>query len=92
MVDSIQFKYATAIKAINNNFEGSITGNEEEEFVIDWKGQPEISVADIKAKITEMETAEADAITAKANLKASAKAKLMAGEALTKDEADMLVI
>jgi len=38
MVDSIQLKYATAIKAINNNFEGSITGNEEEEFVIDWKG------------------------------------------------------
>ena len=77
MVDSIQLKYATAIKAINNNFEGSITGNEEDEFVIDWKGQPEISVADIKAKITEMETAEADAITAKATDQANGNQKLL---------------
>ena len=36
--------------------------------------------------------AEADAITAKADLKASAKAKLIAGEALTEDEADTIVL
>ena len=36
--------------------------------------------------------AEADAITAKADLKASAKAKLIAGEPLTEDEADTIVL
>jgi len=36
--------------------------------------------------------AEADAITAKADLKASAKAKLIAGEALTEDEANTIVL
>jgi hypothetical protein len=36
--------------------------------------------------------AEADAKTAKDNLKSSAKAKLIAGEALTEDEADTVVI
>ena len=36
--------------------------------------------------------AEADAITAKADLKASAKAKLIAGEALTEEEADTIVL
>jgi len=36
--------------------------------------------------------AEVDAKTAKDNLKSSAKAKLIAGEALTEDEADTVVI
>jgi hypothetical protein len=36
--------------------------------------------------------AEADAITEKENLKASAKAKLIAGEALTEDEANTIVL
>ena len=36
--------------------------------------------------------AEADAKTEKENLKASAKAKLIAGEALTEDEANTIVI
>ena len=39
-----------------------------------------------------METAEANAITEKENLKASAKAKLIAGEALTEDEANTIVL
>ena len=36
--------------------------------------------------------AEQDAITAKENLKASAKAKLIAGEPLTEDEANTIVL
>ena len=89
---SISIKWALAISDINPNWTGTISGNTEEEFVIDWKGEEEISVADIKAKITEMETAEANEATAKADLKASAKAKLIAGEALTEAEADTIVL
>ena len=86
------FKWSKAISSINPNWVGTITGNTEEEFVIDWNGEPEISVADIKAKITEMDTAEANEKQAKADLKASAKAKLIAGEALTEDEANTIVL
>ncbi len=60
MEKPIAIKYVEAIREINPNYRGSITGNTEEEFVIDWNGEEEISVADIKAKITEMETAEAN--------------------------------
>ena len=89
MEQPIGIKYAKAIKEINPNFTGTITGNTEEEFVIDWNGEEEISVADIKAKITEMETAEANAKQAQEDLKASAKAKLMAGEPMTEEEANL---
>mgnify|MGYP005750041921 CR=1 FL=1 len=92
MEKPIAIKYAQAITAINSNWTGTITGDLEDELVIDWMGEAEISVADIQAKITEMDAAEANEVTTKANLKASAKAKLMAGEALTEDEASMLVI
>jgi len=85
-------KYAEAIKTINPNWSGTVTGNTEDELVIDWNGQAEISVADIQAKISEIETAEANAKQAKIDLKASAKAKLIAGEALTEDEANTIVL
>ena len=90
--DLTSFKWSKAISSINPNWVGTITGNTEEEFVIDWNGEPEISVADIKAKITEMDTAEANEKQAKEDLKASAKAKLIAGEALTAEEADTIVL
>ena len=92
MEKPIAIKYIDAIKEINPNFTGNITGNTEEQFVIDWKGEEEISVADIKAKITEMESAEAADKQAQIDLKASAKAKLIAGEALTEEEANTIVI
>ena len=60
--------------------------------VINWNGASDISVEDIKAKISEMETAEANAKQAQIDLKASAKAKLVAGEPLTEAEANTLVI
>ena len=91
MEKHISIKYIDAIREINPNFKGSITGNTEEEFIIDWNGEEEISVADIKAKITEMETAEAADKQAKEDLKASAKTKLMAGEPLTEEEADVMI-
>ena len=77
MEKSISMKYAEAIYAINPNWSGTIKGNTESELVIDWNGQAEISVADIKAKITEMETAKANEETAKANAKASGNQKLL---------------
>jgi len=73
----ISLKYGEAIFAINPNWSGSVSGNTEDELVIDWNGQPEISVADIKAKITEMETAEANAETQKATDKATGNQKLL---------------
>ena len=77
-----------AIKAINSDAEYSIT-----EGVIEWlNGTPEISNADIEAKRVELDIAEANAITEKENLKASAKAKVIAGEALTEAEANIIVI
>ena len=80
-----------AIKAINPNAEFicdlDILDN------IQWiNGTQPIAKADIEAKIIELDTAEANKKQEKANLKASAKAKLVAGEPLTEAEADTLVI
>ena len=73
----IGIKFAEAIKAINPNWSGSVIGNTEDELVIQWNGQAEISVADIKAKITEIETAKANEETAKENAKVSGNQKLL---------------
>ena len=91
MEKPISAQYVNAIKAINPSYSVIVSGNTEDELVIDWQGNAEISVADIKAKITEMKTAEANEKQAQINLKASAKAKLIAGEALTEEEANVLV-
>ena len=91
MEKPIGTKYADAIISINPNFTGNVIGNTEEELEINWNGIDEISVADIKAKITEMETAETADKQAQIDLKASAKAKLIAGEKLTEEEANILV-
>ena len=83
---------ANAIKEINPNAEFRII-----EPTIDdintaeiecLNGTTEISNSDIKAKFDEMKTAEANEIQAKEDLKASVKAKLIAGEPLTEEEAD----
>ncbi len=91
MEKPIGLKYADAIISINPNFTGSVIGDTEEELEINWNGIDEISVADIKAKITEMETAEAADKQAQIDLKASAKTKLMAGEPLTEEEANVML-
>ena len=48
--------------------------------------------AEVQAKATELETADTNEAQAKEDLKASAKAKLIAGEALTEEEANTIVI
>tara|TARA_S200002703_G_C3691830_1_gene212441 strand:- start:27 stop:284 length:258 start_codon:yes stop_codon:yes gene_type:complete len=59
---------------------------------ITWnEGTTPISKADIEAKVAELPTEEEEA-QAKEDLKASAKAKLIAGEPLTEDEANTIVL
>ena len=79
-----------AILKINPNAEFSIEADDVNQ--ITWlNGTTPISNADIKAKITEIETNEENEKQAKADLKLSAKTKLMNGEALTEDEANVMV-
>ena len=59
---------------------------------IDWEDTPVISEADINAKIEELNASEVNEKVARENLKASAKAKLIAGEPLTEEEADTIVL
>jgi len=79
-----------AIKKINPNAEVFVGGHSLDE--ITWlNGTTPIPKADIEAKIAELPTAEEEA-TARENLKASAKAKLIAGEPLTEEEANTIVL
>jgi len=88
----------SAILAINPDAKIRIDAEDFER--ITWlEGTAEISKADIEAKQAELVTAEADAKVAKEAAdaqkvtdKASAKAKLISGEALTEAEADTIVI
>lgn len=78
----------TAILSINPNAQVTMTDG-----VIEWlDGTQEISETDIQAKKVELDNAENNEKQAKEDLKASAKAKLIAGEKLTKEEADTIVI
>ena len=58
---------------------------------ITWLQGEEIPKADIEAKQVELQAID-DAKPTRTELKASAKAKLVAGEPLTQDEADTIVI
>ena len=85
-------KIIKAIKEINSNAEVVVRGSDINTCTIEWhNGTPEISKADIEAKMLELPTEEEER-TARENLKASAKAKLIAGEPLTAEEADMIVL
>lgn len=88
-------KYNIALKAIAPTASFGLSGNDENSMqIINWFddniSQP--TDAEVKSKITEMETAKANETTEKENLKASAKAKLIAGEPLTEDEANTIVL
>jgi hypothetical protein len=75
-----------AILKINPNAEVVVRGNDINTCEIEWHNEtPEISKADIEAKMAELPTAEEEA-TAKENLRTSGKAKLKTGQALTDDE------
>ncbi len=51
-----------------------------------------IDMSAVNTKATELQAEEEATAQAKENLKASAKAKLIAGEALTEDEANTIVL
>jgi hypothetical protein len=79
-----------AILKINPNAEVSVSDDDVNK--IEWhNGTTPIPKADIEAKMAELPTAEEEA-TARANLKASAKAKLIAGQPLTEEEANTIVL
>ena len=78
-----------AILEINPNAEVSILDNDYDK--ITWHNIEPINKATLDAKVSEMETAEANAKIEKDNLKTSAKTKLMNREALTEDEANVMV-
>ena len=81
-----------AILKINPNAIVTVTGNDINTCEIIWhEGTTPISKADIEAKMAELPTEEEEA-TARENLKASAKAKLIAGQPLTEEEADTIVL
>ena len=88
---------ADAIKSINSNakvnvYQPTLDSNVSEAN-IDWlENTTIINNDDIQAKLDELRTAEANEIQAKETLKASAKAKLIAGEALTEEEANTIIL
>jgi|8_EtaG_2_1085327.scaffolds.fasta_scaffold101642_3 hypothetical protein len=85
-------KIIEAILKINSNAVVTVRGSDINTCEIEWyEGTTPIPKADIEAKMAELPTAEEEA-TAKANLKASAKAKLIAGEPLTEEEANTIVL
>ena len=79
-----------AISAINPNAKFSMQDASDYNS-IDWEDTPVISKEDIDAKIEELNASEENEKVAKENLKASVKAKLIAGEKLTEEEANLLV-
>jgi len=75
-----------AIKLINPDAEVSINDDDINNLV--WEnGTTPIPNAEIEAKYSEAE----EIVNKPVNLRASAKAKLVAGEALTQEEADTIV-
>ena len=79
-----------AIKKINPDAQFIIRGTSIDG--LEWTdGTRPIPKADIEAKMAELPTEEEERI-ARENLKASAKAKLIAGQPLTEEEADAIVL
>ena len=87
---------ADAIKSINPNAVINVNqptlNSNVSEATIEWlENTTPINNDDIQVKLDELRTAETNEEQAKADLKASAKQKLMNGEALTADEANVMV-
>ena len=80
-----------AIHAINPSAMCIVPKNDIDRII--WtEGTTPIAKAVIEAKIIELQEAEDAAIAQKATDKTNAKAKLIAGEALTEAEADTIVL
>jgi len=80
--------YIDAILAIKPNAQVGSEGNDYEGII--WFDETPIDKATLDAKLAELPTEEEDR-QAQINLKNSAKAKLIAGEKLTEEEANILV-
>ena len=79
-----------AILKINPEAQVSVSGGDLDSII--WEnGTTPIPKADIEAKMAELPS-EDEERTTRENLKASAKAKLIAGEPLTAEEADTIVL
>ena len=77
---------------LNINSSADFTINADDINQINWlNGTTPIPKADIETKMAELPTEEEEA-TARENLKANAKAKLIAGQPLTEEEADTIVL
>ena len=83
-------KIIDAILKINPSAEVTVGENDINQITC-HEGTTPSSKADIEAKMAELPTEEEEN-TARENLKASAKAKLIAGEPLTEEEADTIVL
>jgi len=88
--------YASAIKAINPNAKISISGVDGDDLSnyenIEWlEDTTPIAKDELDAKVIELQTELDNEVQAKIDLKASAKAKLMAGEPLTEEEASVMI-
>ena len=81
-------KYIDAIKAIKPDAQVGSEGTDYEGII--WFDETPIDKATLDAKLAELPT-EQEEMEARKNLKASAKAKLIAGEKLTEEEANVLV-
>lgn len=81
--------YVDAIKAIKPDAQVGSEGTSYEGII--WFDETPIDKATLDAKLAELPTEEEDR-QAREDLKASAKAKLVAGEPLTKEEADTIVL
>ena len=81
--------YIDAIKAIKPDAKVGSEGTDYEGII--WFDETPIDKATLDAKLAELPTEEEDR-QANENLKVSAKAKLVAGEALTQEEADTIVL
>ena len=82
-------------EAIYNLYPNVKTINETDEglFPIDENGEAvSIDMSAVETKATELQTEEDAKVQADKDLKASAKAKLIAGEALTEEEANTIVL
>ena len=81
--------YIDAIKAIKPDAEIGQEGDNYEGII--WFEETPIDKSTLDAKLAELPTEEEDR-QAREDLKSSAKAKLIAGEALTEEEANTIVL
>ena len=79
------YKLYTNVIRVNDNEDGSVTAYDVNEQIV------AIDMSAVETKATELQAEENAKVQAKIDLKASAKAKLIAGEPLTEEEADTIV-